>query len=161
MKLVQLQVYSIAKKIEMKQLFKIDVYHQNTYLKNYNCSIFIVAAHEQELPVVLPSITNQNGTQCLNGTTVECPSDNCNTAACYNGCIYGGCTRIGCNGDTRKDENQTCVLSDNNCKDGLKCVDQDDGCDNDYGRCVKSGTKITKYSLKNYYHLINFVTSFP
>ena len=142
MKLVQLQVYSNAKTIEMKQL--IYVYYQKTYLSNYNCSIIIIDAHEQELLVTLPSITNQNGTQCSHGTSAECPSDNCNTAACYNGCIYGGCTRIGCYGDIRKDENQTCVLSDGNCQEGLKCVDQDDGCDNDYGRCVKSGTKKTK-----------------
>ena len=139
MKLLQIQVYSIAKTIDMKQLLKIYIYHQNTYLDNYNYSIIIVDSHEQELPVVLASKTNQHGTQCFPETLAECPTDNCNSAGCYNGCNDGGCTRMGCNGDIRKDENQTCVLSNDNCKEGLKCVDQDDGCDNDYGRCVKSG----------------------
>ena len=100
---------------------------------------YYLDSHEQELPVVLASKTNQHGTQCFPETLAECPTDNCNSAGCYNGCNDGGCTRMGCNGDIRKNENQTCVLSNDNCKEGLKCVDQDDGCDNDYGRCVKSG----------------------
>ena len=38
-----------------------------------------------------------------------------------------------------KGENDLCALKQNNCKDGLKCVDQEDGCDNGVGRCEKSG----------------------
>ena len=59
-----------------------------------------------------------------------------------NGCV-GGCTLMGCwhkeSGGMKKKENEICSLSRDICGDGLKCVEQDDGCDNGAGRCEKSG----------------------
>jgi len=55
-------------------------------------------------------------------------------------------TRIGCFGNKEKGENELCGLKKNNCKDGLKCVDREDGCDNDVGRCVKSESDKQKAS---------------
>ena len=34
-----------------------------------------------------------------------------------------------------KGKNNLCSLSLNNCASGLACVDDDDGCDNDVGKC--------------------------
>ena len=77
-----------------------------------------------------------NGTQCVDGLD-ECPWDRCNKGKCIKGCNSGACTRKGCpNGHTKK-ENQLCVMSRNNCQEGLQCVKQDDGCNNEFGRCVK------------------------
>ena len=39
----------------------------------------------------------------------------------------------------KKTENRLCIIEINNCHDGLECVDQDDGCNNGVGRCVKKG----------------------
>ena len=76
------------------------------------------------------------GTQCSE-SNAECPWDTCNAGVCQNGCA-SGCTLMACD-DDNKDENQLCDLRQSNCKEGLKCVDQEDGCDNDIGKCVKSG----------------------
>ena len=78
------------------------------------------------------------GTQCSSERSVECPLDTCNFGGCHNGCAGMGCTLLGCD-NINKNENQLCVLSINNCIDGLRCVDQDDGCDNGIGRCAKTG----------------------
>ena len=89
------------------------------------------------------------GTQCTGSTydghpydepwkTLDCPYDTCNNGGCLNGCASYGCTLMRCF-DNNKDENQLCILRQPNCKDGLKCVDQEDGCDNGIGKCVKSG----------------------
>ena len=80
-----------------------------------------------------------NGTQCSDDKRTECPRDTCNIAHCFNGCNTGACTWAGCPGRHDKDENRVCDLKRNNCKTGLKCIKQDDGCDNDVGRCVKAG----------------------
>lgn len=77
------------------------------------------------------------GTQCTESHE-ECPHDTCNYGYCQNGCASSACTKIACD-DYNKDENQLCSLKKSNCKDGLKCVDQEDGCDNGIGKCVKSG----------------------
>ena len=77
------------------------------------------------------------GRQCSGDKMIECPYDKCNAGLCQNGCATG-CTWKGCD-DYNKDENQLCDLKQSNCKDGLKCVDQEDGCDNGIGKCVKSG----------------------
>ena len=77
----------------------------------------------------------------------DCPGDTCNIGGCKNGCYMFGCTRIGCN-DTTKGENKSCRLEFGNCDKGLKCMKQDDGCDNDYGRCVKSGKSKYKSDFK-------------
>ena len=77
------------------------------------------------------------GTQCT-GRHVVCPRDTCNGGFCHNGCASLGCTEMACL-DYKKDENQLCSLKQSNCKEGLKCVDQEDGCDNGIGKCVKSG----------------------
>ena len=77
-------------------------------------------------------------TQCVNGRAAS-PWNNCNGAICdFNDCVLGH-TKFGCFGNDEKGENELCGLKKNNCKDGLKCVDQEDGCDNGVGRCVKSG----------------------
>ena len=47
---------------------------------------------------------------------------------------------MGCPSNKKK-ENQLCVLSMNNCEEGLQCVKQDDGCNNEIGRCVKSSKR--------------------
>ena len=78
---------------------------------------------------------------------MECPGDTCNIGGCRNGCYGLGCTEMMCD-EYNKDENKICVLKLNNCKDGLKCVDQDDGCDNGVGRCVKTGKLTTRNSAK-------------
>ena len=88
------------------------------------------------------SYSGINGTQCHDGMSKECPGDTCNFGSCDDGCYSLGCTEMACD-EHNKDENQICVLKLNNCKDGLKCVDQDDGCDNGVGRCIKTG-KLTK-----------------
>ena len=79
-----------------------------------------------------------NGTQCTYDRLLECPSDTCNRGMCHNGCVGMGCTEMRCDYQN-KNENQLCELSLNNCVDGLRCVDQNDGCDNGIGRCVKTG----------------------
>jgi len=89
-----------------------------------------------------------NGTQCSKGELTWCPSDTCNLGFCKNGCASESCaTWKGCPGKfiefavQEKYENQLCIIRTNNCKSGLKCVDQEDGCDNGIGRCIKSGYK--------------------
>ena len=91
-------------------------------------------------------VANLNETQCSDQSWTECPSDTCNHGGCRNGCASKACTKMGCR-DYDKKENQLCVVYFNNCKDGLKCVDQDDGCNNDIGRCVKLG-KNQKHDTK-------------
>ena len=101
-----------------------------------NISIWIIVTKQKNhFDIVL------NGTQC-SGSVSECPRDICNTGGCDKGCATAGCSWMGCpNGHTKK-ENQLCVLSRNNCEDGLKCVDQDNGrCNNDFGKCVKPGKR--------------------
>lgn len=88
-----------------------------------------------------------NGTQCHNETSTEWPGDTCNIGGCRNGCYGLACTEMMCD-ERNKDKNQICVLKLNNCKDGLKCVDQDDGCDNGVGRCVKTGKLVKRNSAK-------------
>ena len=73
------------------------------------------------------------------GKRSECPGDICNTGPCSNaGCHTGVCTKAGCH-INKKGENKLCFIDSNNCDDGLKCMKQDDGCNNGIGRCVKSG----------------------
>ena len=84
-----------------------------------------------------PTKVSEIGKQC-SGERPECPWDTCNIGACLNGCSAPGCTKAGCNDET-KGENQLCHLGTGNCDKGLKCMKQDDGCDNQIGRCVKSG----------------------
>ena len=78
----------------------------------------------------------KNGKQC-SGKRSECPWDNCNSTRCYKGCASRGCTKMFCNKDPRKKENQLCLLKSDNCEKGFKCLNQDDGCNNGVGRCVK------------------------
>ena len=85
-----------------------------------------------------PTKKPEIGKQCVSGERPECPWDTCNIGTCVNGCSSPGCTKAGCNDDT-KGENQLCLLEFGNCDKGLKCMKQDDGCDNQIGRCVKSG----------------------
>ena len=89
MKLLQIQVYSIAKAIGTKQFLYIIKIHIP------GITTVALSSYEQELPVVLASKNNQHGTQCFPETLAECPTDNCNSAGCYNGCNDGGCTRMG------------------------------------------------------------------
>jgi len=93
-----------------------------------------------------------NGTQCSEAT--RCPRDTCNQGFCKNGCASEFCaTWAGCPGQLRKKhENQLCIIRTNNCKSGLKCVDQEDGCDNGIGRCIKSGNKPTQYGQGGSYN---------
>ena len=91
-----------------------------------------------------PTEKSEIGKQCVPGKITECPRDTCNSGFCLKGCASGGCTYMGCN-DFTKGENQLCLLKNGNCDKGLKCTKQDDGCDNDIGRCVKSGK--SKYEL--------------
>ena len=73
------------------------------------------------------------------GKSSECPLDICNTGFCSNdGCNSGICTRMGCHIMT-KGEKKLCYIDTNNCDEGLKCMKQDDGCNNGIGRCDKSG----------------------
>ena len=73
------------------------------------------------------------------GKRSECPGDICNTGPCSNaGCHTGICTKAGCHVG-KKGENQLCNIERSNCDEGLKCMKQDDGCNNGIGRCVKSG----------------------
>ena len=81
--------------------------------------------------------SNRIGKQC-SGERSECPWDTCNTGPCLNGCSTNICTKMGCD-ERNKNENQLCVLSQHNCKRGLICADQNDGCDNGIGRCIKIG----------------------
>ena len=83
--------------------------------------------------------SNLNGLQCSN-RSVTSPWDNCNAAMCdSNNCVSGTTLLPTCPEGDMKEESELCGLRQNNCKDGLKCVDQEDGCDNDVGICVKSG----------------------
>ena len=68
---------------------------------------------------------------------------------------------MGCD-EHNQNENKLCDLKSNNCKDGLKCVEQDDGCDNGIGRCVKIGNptiqniaKITHLSILSFDTIYN------
>ena len=56
-----------------------------------------------------------------------------------------------------QNENKLCDLKSNNCKDGLKCVEQDDGCDNGIGRCVKTG----KPRMQNITKFVHFLYRTP
>ena len=47
-------------------------------------------------------------------------------------------------------ENENCDLEKDNCGAGLKCRDIKDGCGNNVGRCIKSGTW---WMLLSYLHL--------
>ena len=82
-----------------------------------------------------------HGPQCF--PILDCPYDTCNRGGCSNGCWDHTCTKIGCD-ESNKNENQLCDLKSNNCKNGLKCIEQDDGCDNGIGRCVKTGKPTIK-----------------
>ena len=83
-----------------------------------------------------------NTTQCIPGKEAECPKHNCGRAACSaNGCIldcYLPEVEMDCFGcdDDEKEEHQLCDIERNNCKNGLNCMKQDDGCDNVVGRCI-------------------------
>lgn len=94
----------------------------------------------------IPKEMRLNGKQC-SGKRSECPWDTCNSSGCNKGCASRGCTKAGCmkkDAHTKK-ENQLCVLKRGNCKKGFKCMNQDDGCNNGIGRCVK----MKKMKLKN------------
>ena len=77
-------------------------------------------------------------TQCSDGTA-KSPWDGCNYAVCNDNDCVVGISYKGCVGDKGKEENELCDLTRDNCNDGLECVDQNDGCDNDVGRCKKLG----------------------
>ena len=86
-----------------------------------------------------PTKAPEIGKQCSEETSpAECPRDNCNNGYCERGCASGACTWKDCD-DIKKAENRLCYVTTNNCQKGLKCMKQDDGCDNGIGRCVKSG----------------------
>ena len=76
------------------------------------------------------------GKQC-SGKYSECPWDNCNSSRCHKGCASSGCTKAWCDADPTKKENQLCLLKDGDCEKGLRCVKQNDGCNNGIGRCSK------------------------
>ena len=78
------------------------------------------------------------GKQCVPGKRTECPNDICNKGFCSKGCATGACTKVRCHVRTKR-ENDLCYIEKNNCDEGLKCMKQDDGCNNGIGRCVKSG----------------------
>jgi len=80
------------------------------------------------------------GKQCVPGKRTECPNDICNKGFCSKGCATGACTKVRCHVRTKR-ENDLCYIERNNCDEGLKCMKQDDGCNNGIGRCVKSGHK--------------------
>ena len=99
-----------------------------------------------------------NGTQCSEDEFTWCPEDTCNQGFCENGCAFESCaTWKGCPGEftefavQEKQENQLCIIRKNNCISGLKCVDQEDGCDNGIGRCIKSGK--LKYDSNSQYFM--------
>ena len=85
-----------------------------------------------------PTKLSEFGKQCAPGKITDCPADTCNLGGCNKGCAVGACTRKRCDVHT-KGENQLCYIDTNNCDKGLKCMKQDDGCNNGIGRCVNSG----------------------
>jgi len=110
-----------------------------TTLERITAGYLLVEIDDEEGKETNPTKEPEIGRQC-SGTESECPFDTCNGSGCKKGCATGGCTYVGCN-DTTKGENQLCVVKSDNCDKGLKCMKQDDGCDNGYGRCVKSESK--------------------
>ena len=78
------------------------------------------------------------GTQCKIDGRIDCPHDTCNYGKCVDGCAQTYCTKMACpvqNGGV-KQEDELCSLWRNNCDKGLKCIEEDDGCEgNDVGRC--------------------------
>ena len=98
--------------------------------------VFFILTKDMRKETYLGS--NVNGTQCGEHKIGDCPDDTCNAGVCDHGCVVG-CTKMACFGDQRKHENQLCYVSSNNCRDGLKCIAQNDGCNYGLGRCVKSG----------------------
>ena len=101
------------------------------YHFNINCSSFAIDVNASQKPKM--------GMQCTEFPQIKCPHDTCNYGYCENGCASSVCTKMPCDKDDNKDENQLCSLKRSNCKDGLICVDDEDGCDNGIGRCLKSG----------------------
>jgi len=91
-----------------------------------------------ELPYPRPP--NVNSTR-FNQCKDQNPWDICNKCGCVNGCYERGCTQEGCPSGP-KFENKICNLQIDNCGDGLKCKDINDGCKNDVGRCVKDSIKL-------------------
>ena len=83
------------------------------------------------------------------GKRSECPGDICNTGPCsIAGCHSRICTKIGCH--TKKGENKLCYIDTNNCEEGLKCMKQNDGCNNGIGRCVKSGKSEYEWNFEHF-----------
>ena len=91
--------------------------------------------------------TKISSLQCIPGEEAVCPM-NCARASCFKGCI-SGCydgLYMDCD-DVGKEEYQLCNLDKDNCKEGLKCVNQDwDECDSywynmhyNVGRCIRRG----------------------
>ena len=78
------------------------------------------------------------GSQC-SGDRSECPWDSCNGAGCTSGCVSRACTEMACLDNLKKEEKQLCSVKNNNCKDGLECIETDDLCKNGVGRCRKAG----------------------
>ena len=110
---------------------------------NYFIICFLIIYHLNFDIDTKPTKKSEIGRQC-SGKSSECPFDTCNGSGCKRGCTTGGCTYVGCK-DKTKGENQLCDVKSGNCDKGLKCMKQDDGCDNGFGRCVKSGK--SKYEL--------------
>ena len=89
--------------------------------------------------------TRISSLQCIPGEEAACPM-NCARASCFKGCISGCYRALDCD-DVDKEEYQLCNLDKDNCKDGLKCVNQDwDECDRywynmhyNVGRCIRRG----------------------
>ena len=101
------------------------ILYLNIHSFNINYSTFAIDVNATQ--------KSKMGTQC-SGSRIECPWDTCNAGGCQNGCASSICTMKACD-DDNKDENQLCDLKQSNCKGGLICVDQLDGCDNGIGKC--------------------------
>ena len=99
-----------------------------------------------------PTKLSEIGKQC-SGKRLECPWDTCNRGTCFRGCASTICTKKGCD-DVTKGENQLCHLKRNNCDKGLKCMKQDDGCDNGIGRCIKSGKSKCELDFKKLFSAV-------